>query len=129
MINKKTIIAMMLALVGMAGQAKVYKSIKTPEVMVQADVLMGELKIDEVMMTDTVSADTTIILNYGGMMDVDTITISKSSATFKQLQEAEAVIQGLTEQYAKKSCYSQLCAEPSRQRWFRISSEPCSGHE
>ena len=100
MINKKTIIAMMLALVGMAGQAKVYKSIKSPEVMVQADVLMGELKIDEVMKTDTVSADTTIILNYGGMMDVDTITISKSSATFKQLQEAEAVIQGLTEQYA-----------------------------
>jgi len=47
------------------------------------------------------SADTTIILSYGGMMDVDTITISKSSATFKQLQEAEAVIQGLTEQSAK----------------------------
>ena len=51
--NKQTIIAMMLALVGMAGQAKVYKSIKAPEVMVQADVLTGELKIDEVMMTDT----------------------------------------------------------------------------
>ena len=29
MINKKTIIAMMLALVGMAGQAKVYKTIES----------------------------------------------------------------------------------------------------
>ncbi len=57
---KKTIITMMLALVAMAGQAKVYKttvstsrSIKAPEVMVNADVIIGELKIDEVIMTDT----------------------------------------------------------------------------
>ena len=48
-----------------------------------------------------IKADTTIILNYCGMMDVDTLTISKSSATFKQLQEAETLIQGLTEQSAK----------------------------
>jgi hypothetical protein len=53
MINKKTIITMMLALIGMAGQAKVYKTIKTPEVMVQADVTIGELNINEVIMTDT----------------------------------------------------------------------------
>lgn len=29
------------------------------------------------------SADTTIVLNYGEMVPIDTITISKSSATFK----------------------------------------------
>ena len=57
---KKTIITMMLALVAMTGLAKVYKttvstsrSIKAPEVMVNADVIAGELKIDEVIMTDT----------------------------------------------------------------------------
>ena len=57
---KKTIITMMLALVTMTGLAKVYKttvstsrSIKAPEVMVNADVIPGELKIDEVIMTDT----------------------------------------------------------------------------
>jgi len=58
--NKKTIITTLLALIAMVGQAKVYKttvstsrSIKAPEVMVNADVIPGELKIDEVIMTDT----------------------------------------------------------------------------
>ena len=58
--NKKTIITILFALATMAGHAKVYKttvstsrSIKAPEVMVQADVIIGELRIDEVIMTDT----------------------------------------------------------------------------
>ena len=42
------------------------------------------------------NADTTIVLNYGEMGPVDTITISKSSATFIQLQEAENLVKGIT---------------------------------
>ena len=45
-------------------------------------------------------ADTTIVLNYG-YLPVDTITVSKSSAIFLQLQEAESVIHDLTDQKAK----------------------------
>lgn len=47
------------------------------------------------------AVDTTIVLNYGDMVAVDTITISKSSSTFLQLQEAESVIQGISDQRAK----------------------------
>ncbi|MBR5052073.1 MAG: hypothetical protein IKW91_02485, partial [Bacteroidaceae bacterium] len=50
---KRTIITALLALVCMLGQAKVYKTIKAPEVMVNAEVRPGELKINEVIMTDT----------------------------------------------------------------------------
>ena len=45
-------------------------------------------------------ADTTIVLNYG-YQPVDTITISKSSATFLQIQEAEAVVQGIEDPTTK----------------------------
>ena len=44
--------------------------------------------------------DTTIILNYG-MMPLDTITVSKSSATFLQIQEAESMVQGIEDQRSK----------------------------
>ena len=40
-------------------------------------------------------ADTTIVLNYG-YQAVDTISISKSSDTFLQIQEAQATIQGIS---------------------------------
>lgn len=46
-------------------------------------------------------SDTTIVLGYGEMLPVDTITISKSSATFKQLQEAENLVKGITDQRTK----------------------------
>lgn len=45
-------------------------------------------------------ADTTLVLNYG-YGAVDTITISKTSDTFLQIQEAEAAIKGITDQTAK----------------------------
>ena len=45
-------------------------------------------------------ADTTIVLNYGPM-PVGNITVSKSSATYRQVKEAEAVVEGLTDQKAK----------------------------
>ena len=45
-------------------------------------------------------ADTTIVLNYG-YQAVDTISISKSSDTFLQIQEAQATIQGITDPIAK----------------------------
>ena len=51
---KKTIITTaLLALVCMAGQAKTVKTIESPEAMVCANVFQGELKVREVMMTDT----------------------------------------------------------------------------
>ena len=42
-----------LALVAMAGQAKTYKTIKSPESMACVNVHLGELKAREVVMTDT----------------------------------------------------------------------------
>ena len=54
--KKKSIITMMLVLIALVGQAKVYKTIKAPETMVSADVIIGELKIDEVIMTDTATS-------------------------------------------------------------------------
>ena len=45
-------------------------------------------------------ADTTLVLNYG-YGAVDTITISKTSDTFLQIQEAEAAIKGITDQKTK----------------------------
>lgn len=45
--------------------------------------------------------DTTIVLNYGEMGPIDTITISKSSTTFKQLQEADDLVKGITDQRIK----------------------------
>ena len=45
-------------------------------------------------------ADTTIVLNYG-YQAVDTITISKSSSTFLQIQEAESMVQGIDDQKTK----------------------------
>ncbi len=44
--------------------------------------------------------DTTIVLNYGPM-PIGNITVSKSSATYRQVKEAEAVVEGLTDQKAK----------------------------
>ena len=46
-------------------------------------------------------SDTTIVLSYGEMVPVDTVTISKSSATFKQLQEAENLVKDITDQRTK----------------------------
>ena len=45
-------------------------------------------------------ADTTIVLNYG-YEPIDTITISKSSDTFLQIQEAESAIQGIGDDNAR----------------------------
>ena len=45
-------------------------------------------------------ADTTIVLNYGPM-PIGNITVSKSSSTYRQVKEAEAVVEGLTDQKAK----------------------------
>ena len=47
-------------------------------------------------------ADTTIVLNYG-YEPIDTITISKSSDTFLQIQEAESAIQGIDDDNARSN--------------------------
>ena len=51
--NKKTIIIILLALVWVAGQAKTYKTIKSPESMACVNVRGGELKAREVIFKDT----------------------------------------------------------------------------
>ena len=51
--NKKTIITILLALVATMGQAKTYKTIKTPVAMACVNVSNGELKAREVIMRDT----------------------------------------------------------------------------
>ena len=51
--NKKAIITALLALIAMAGQAKTYKTIKTPVAMACVNVSNGELKAREVIMRDT----------------------------------------------------------------------------
>ena len=51
--NKKTIITILLALIAMAGQARTYKTIKTPVAMACMNVSNGELKAREVIMRDT----------------------------------------------------------------------------
>ena len=45
-------------------------------------------------------ADTTIVLNYG-FEAIDTITISKTSTTFQQMQEAEALVKGIADDDAR----------------------------
>ena len=47
--NKKTIITALLTLVALAGQAKTYKTIKTPVAMACVNVSNGELKAREVI--------------------------------------------------------------------------------
>ena len=49
----KTILTLLLALIALTGQAKVYKTIKTPEAMACVNVRNGELKARQVIMTDT----------------------------------------------------------------------------
>lgn len=49
---KQTIITALLALVAMAGQAKVYKTIKAPKAMA-SNIYRGELKAREVILADT----------------------------------------------------------------------------
>ncbi len=49
----KTIITALFALVALAGQAKTYKTIKTPVAMACVNVSNGELKAREVIMRDT----------------------------------------------------------------------------
>lgn len=49
----KTIITALFALVAMVGQAKTYKTIKTPVAMACVNVSNGELKAREVIMCDT----------------------------------------------------------------------------
>ncbi len=44
--------------------------------------------------------DTTFVVNYGYEV-IDTVTISKSSEAFRQLQEAEKVVQGITDDKEK----------------------------
>ena len=51
--NKQTIITALLALIAMAGQARTYKTIKTPVAMACMNVSNGELKAREVIMRDT----------------------------------------------------------------------------
>ena len=58
------------------------------------------------------SADTTIVLNYGEMVPVDTITISKSSATFKQLQEAENLVKNTDQKTKNKAVISYVMSNP-----------------
>ena len=50
---KKTIISTLLVLVAMTGQAKTYKTIKTPESMACVNVYQGELKARDVIFSDT----------------------------------------------------------------------------
>ena len=49
----KTIIAILLAIVAMAGQANTYKTIKSPVAMACVNVADGELEVREVIMSDT----------------------------------------------------------------------------
>ena len=51
-IMKRTIITLLLALVAVAGQAKVYKTIKAPKAMA-SNIYRGELKAREVILADT----------------------------------------------------------------------------
>jgi len=51
---KSTIITLLLALVALAGQAKVYKTIKAPKAMA-SNIYRGELKAREVILADTAS--------------------------------------------------------------------------
>ena len=51
--NKKSIITILLTLIAMAGQAKTYKTIKSPEAMACVNVSNGELKAREVIFRDT----------------------------------------------------------------------------
>ena len=51
--NKKTIIAILLALVAMVGQAKTFKTIKNPEAMACVNMSNGELKARVVTFRDT----------------------------------------------------------------------------
>ena len=50
--KKRTIITLLLAIVAMAGQAKVYKTIKAPKAMA-SNIYRGELKAREVILADT----------------------------------------------------------------------------
>lgn len=50
--KKRTIITILLAIVAMAGQAKVYKTIKAPKAMA-SNIYRGELKAREVILADT----------------------------------------------------------------------------
>ncbi len=52
--KKQAIITILLALVAMAGQAKVYKTIKAPKAMA-SNIYRGELKAREVILADTAS--------------------------------------------------------------------------
>ena len=52
--KKRTIITILLALVALAGQAKVYKTIKAPKAMA-SNIYRGELKAREVILADTAS--------------------------------------------------------------------------
>lgn len=50
--KKRAIITILLAIVAMAGQAKVYKTIKAPTAMA-SNIYRGELKAREVILADT----------------------------------------------------------------------------
>ena len=51
--NKKSIITILLTLIAVTGQAKTYKTIKSPEAMACVNVSNGELKAREVIFRDT----------------------------------------------------------------------------
>jgi hypothetical protein len=51
--KKRQIITILFALVAMTGQAKIFKTIKTPVAMACMNVSNGELKAREVIMRDT----------------------------------------------------------------------------
>ena len=73
-------------------------------------------------------ADTTIVVYYG-YQAIDTITISKSSETYLQIQEAESVVQGITDEPTKHRAIVE-CVEPSRQRRLFIFDEiPFGNHQ
>lgn len=50
---KKSILTFLLVLVAVAGQAKVFKTIKAPKAMASVNVYHGELRAREVILTDT----------------------------------------------------------------------------
>ena len=49
---------------------------------------------------ESVKSDSIIILEYG-YQAIDTITASQSPSTFRQIREAESMLQGITDQKAK----------------------------
>ena len=63
-------------------------------------IILTLLSTITTLMVSAQEADTTIVVYYG-YQAIDTITISKSSETYLQIQEAESVVQGITDEPTK----------------------------